>query len=224
MLSDPQGLSRLRQLGARSVPVVAQGDRHVWAQNLRVLAEFMGMLDRLQAPLPPDDLVNRWLAVLGAARRYVRQLTRSALQERVIPARDRNVRMLSFHAFRIADGFLDAVEAGWTHDPFNLELADSETGFQEPGEIAAYGDAVMSRLAQWRARLTPAQTAVTLAATMATISGPQSVIDVLERSTWHSAQHVRQLQFVLERSGIAPDGPLTPQDLAGLPLPERLFE
>jgi hypothetical protein len=29
---------------------------------------------------------------------------------------------------------------------------------------------------------------------------------------------------VLERFGIAPDRPLTPQELAGLPLPERLWE
>jgi hypothetical protein len=47
---------------------------------------------------------------------------------------------------------------------------------------------------------------------------------VFERSTWHSAQHARQLMHVLERFGIKPDGPLTQQDLAGLPLPERLFE
>jgi len=29
---------------------------------------------------------------------------------------------------------------------------------------------------------------------------------------------------VLERMGIQPDGPLTAADLAGLPLPERLWE
>ena len=39
-----------------------------------------------------------------------------------------------------------------------------------------------------------------------------------------SAQHVRQLIFALERCGVAPDGPLTADDLAGLPLPQRLFE
>ena len=47
---------------------------------------------------------------------------------------------------------------------------------------------------------------------------------VFERSTWHSAQHARQLIHVLERFGIEPDGRLTAEDLAGLPLPERLFE
>jgi len=45
-----------------------------------------------------------------------------------------------------------------------------------------------------------------------------------ERSTWHSAQHTRQLAAVLERFNITPDKPLTKEDLAGLPLPERLWE
>jgi hypothetical protein len=47
---------------------------------------------------------------------------------------------------------------------------------------------------------------------------------LLERSTWHPAQHARQLMAVLEGFGIAPDGPLSAEDLAGLPLPERLWE
>jgi hypothetical protein len=52
----------------------------------------------------------------------------------------------------------------------------------------------------------------------------QPLHEVFERSAWHSAQHVRQLAAVLEREGLRPDGPLTAEDLAGLPLPERLWE
>ncbi|MND04458.1 hypothetical protein D3C83_247310 [compost metagenome] len=52
----------------------------------------------------------------------------------------------------------------------------------------------------------------------------QPIAVVFERSTWHSAQHSRQLADVLERFNIQPDRKLTPQDLAGLPLPERLYE
>jgi hypothetical protein len=47
---------------------------------------------------------------------------------------------------------------------------------------------------------------------------------VFERSTWHSAQHARQLVALLERFGIKPERPLTSEELAGLPLPERLWE
>ena len=57
-----------------------------------------------------------------------------------------------------------------------------------------------------------------------TYYGDQPLHELLERSTWHSAQHGRQLVAVLERYGIEPDGPLTKEQLAGLPLPERLWE
>jgi hypothetical protein len=57
-----------------------------------------------------------------------------------------------------------------------------------------------------------------------TYYGDTQAHKVFERVTWHSAQHCRQLMHVLERMGIEPDGRLTSEDLAGLPLPERLFE
>ena len=59
---------------------------------------------------------------------------------------------------------------------------------------------------------------------MNTYYGKQPMHVVFERSTWHSAQHGRQLVHVLERYGIKANQPLTAEDLAGLPLPERLFE
>jgi hypothetical protein len=60
--------------------------------------------------------------------------------------------------------------------------------------------------------------------TLQTYYGDTGAHRVFERCTWHSAQHSRQLVAVLERMGIAPNNPLTPADLAGLPLPERLWE
>ena len=47
---------------------------------------------------------------------------------------------------------------------------------------------------------------------------------LFERSTWHSAQHARQLIAVLERFGIEPERRLGAAELAGLPLPEGLWE
>jgi hypothetical protein len=54
--------------------------------------------------------------------------------------------------------------------------------------------------------------------------GTHPLHQFLERSAWHSAQHARQIVAVLERLGIAPDGPLTAADYAGLPLPAGLWE
>lgn len=44
-----------------------------------------------------------------------------------------------------------------------------------------------------------------------------------ERTTWHAAQHARQLAAALEELSITPDGALTEMDLSGLPIPEAVF-
>ena len=64
----------------------------------------------------------------------------------------------------------------------------------------------------------------TLSWQIKTFYGMQPLTIVFERSTWHSAQHSRQIADVLERFNIKPENKLTPEDLAGLPLPERLYE
>ena len=87
-------------------------------------------------------------------------------------------------------------------------------------EIARYGDSVLTRLESWWTALADKS----CKQKVATFFGPQPMHVLLERSTWHSAQHARQLVAVLERFGIEPDGRLTADDLAGLPLPERLWE
>jgi len=54
--------------------------------------------------------------------------------------------------------------------------------------------------------------------------GPQTLHAVLERCTWHSAQHARQLMMVLASLGIPAEDPLTTDDLAGLPLPAEVWD
>ena len=63
-----------------------------------------------------------------------------------------------------------------------------------------------------------------LSRVLTTYYGDTVAHKVFERVTWHSAQHCRQLMAVLERMEIQPDAPLKSEDLAGLPLPERLWE
>jgi hypothetical protein len=57
-----------------------------------------------------------------------------------------------------------------------------------------------------------------------TYYGTQPMHEVLERTTWHSTQHVRQVASLLEQLGVPPDRPLTRSELQGLPLPEKLWD
>jgi hypothetical protein len=46
----------------------------------------------------------------------------------------------------------------------------------------------------------------------------------MERTTWHAAQHRRQLYWFLERMGVTPDAPLRDDpELAGLPSPNAVW-
>ena len=209
----------------RNVPVIAKGSQFVFAQNIEEVAEFLGVMGTGHAPLPPAQLMLKWILALRAAQRYLRQLPDHCLHERATAKRERTVRMVGHHVFRIGEAFLETVVDG---AEYTIMLIKNEAGFRplEDGTfmtgdaIACYGDTVIARLEQWWDELADRS----CQRKVKTYFGMQTIYMLYERSAWHSAQHARQLADVLERFGIAPDGPLTAQDLAGLPLPERIWE
>jgi hypothetical protein len=220
VLNDHEGLERLLELGVRKVPVLAKGEQFVFGQNLEAVAAFVGLFGTGHTPLPPEVLIEMWVNVLRAAQRYVRQIPGERMNDRAIESRDRTVRILSHHVFRIAEAFLESVSEAVA---YSIGLADLEPPAgtcTTRDEIALYGDGVIGRLQDWAKNLPDRS----CRQTVHTFYGPQTVHELLERSTWHSAQHARQLMYVLERYGIDPDGPLVEKDLAGLPLPEGVFE
>ena len=204
----------------RTVPVVALGSQYVFAQNLEDVAEFVGLQGTGHTPLPPEQLISRWVTVLRAVQRYLRQMPAARLEERVIDNRDRSIRLMGHHVFRIAEAFLETVVDGVEYSAQLANKAPEPGTFTTGGEIAAYGESVVIRLEQWWR----ASGEKDCAAKVQTFFGQQPVHALFERSTWHSAQHARQLAAVLERFNIRPDGPLSRADLAGLPLPEGLWE
>ena len=48
--------------------------------------------------------------------------------------------------------------------------------------------------------------------------------EFLERTTWHSGQHVRQLVMVRGMLGIAPNRPPSKETFAGLPMPDKIWD
>ena len=59
---------------------------------------------------------------------------------------------------------------------------------------------------------------------MKTHYGDRPAWELLERQTWHSAQHMRQLQAVLEGFGVPLSRKANAALYAGLPLPAGLWE
>ena len=85
--------------------------------------------------------------------------------------------------------------------------------------LAQYGGTVREQLSNWFAEHTPQP----FSQPVQTYYGPHSLHALLERTTWHAAQHLRQVYALLETAGLTPDQPLTAQDYAGLPLPDTLW-
>lgn len=220
VLNDSGGRERLLALGVRNVPVVSKGDQFVFGQNLEDVAEFVGLHGTGHTPLPPEQLITKWVNVLRSAQRYIRQIPNDRINERVIPNRDRSIRLLSHHLFRIGEAFLETAVDGVEYAVQLANVPPKDGTFMTGDEIARYGDTVIARLQKWWDGLADKS----CRQKVKTFFGMQPIHMLYERSTWHSAQHVRQLAAVLERYGIEPDGRLTAEDLAGLPLPERLWE
>jgi hypothetical protein len=210
----------LLALGLRNVPVVSKGKNYVFGQKLEDVAEFVGLEGTGHTPLPPEQLIKKWNIALRAAQRYVRQLPDDKLLENVIPNRPRHIRIMSHHIFRICAAFLDSTINGTEYAVGHANVPPADGTCMKGSEIADYGEGVIRRLNDWWAGIKDKS----LTTEIPTYYGPQPLHVVFERSTWHSAQHARQLIHVLERYGIKPNQPLTADDLAGLPLPERLFE
>ena len=219
-MNDPAGAERLGKLGVRTVPVLAKSEQYIFCQNLEDVAEFVGLQGSGHVPLPPALLFAKWVIVLRAAQRYIRQIPAERLAERVIDNRDRSIRLMSHHIFRIAEAFLETVIDDVEYWVNNANVPPADDTCITAVEIAAYGDAIIHRLEKWWGQLDDK----TCQQKVRTFYGTPPMHQLFERSTWHSAQHTRQLIAVLERFDIEPNQRLGADDLAGLPLPEGLWE
>lgn len=219
VLNDAGGRELLlNKYGLRKVPVLAKGDKYAFGQMLDPFAKFIGVPIPGADGLSPEQLYQKYEMVFAAGQRYAQQFPAERLRERVIPHRERAVRTLCFHVFRIGEAFLET----WNGAEYSVKIADNEPpdSMQTGDDIARYGADIWKRYQAWWSVLEDR----TLSRVLKTYYGDTIAHKVFERVTWHSAQHCRQLIAVLDRIGIQPNGPLTSADLAGLPLPERLWE
>jgi len=220
VLNDPGGKAKLEALGVRKIPVLFKGKDYVFGQNLEDVAKFVGLGGTGHRRLTPEALVSKWTHALRGAQRYVRQLPDDKLAENVIPNRERPIRLLAHHVFRIGEAFTETMNQGIEYWEYHAQKPPQDGTMLTGEEIARYGESVIGGIEDWWKRLGDRS----CRQEVKTYYGPQPLHELLERSAWHSAQHCRQLIHVLERYGIEPDGRLTAKDLEGLPLPERLFE
>ncbi len=212
--AEPERRRDLEPLGIPRVPATIVGDRAVHGWNPKALAELVGVPYAEREPLTPPELAQRLDLVLAATQRAIRQIPREHLRMKA-PGRDRTVRQLGFHVFRLSAAFVDTREQGHLPEHTFEESAPAEMTDGEA--VAAYGETVRRRLAAYYTRPGWCDGSVS------TYYGPQSAHDFMERTTWHAAQHLRQIYWFLERMAVRADSPLTDADLNGLPIPRDVW-
>lgn len=214
--NNPDGLEQLRALGARSVPVVALGGRYTLAQSLRDVITFLDLKTRVMETLPPEELVAKLDLVLTTAARLTQQLSETQLRS-VFRNRNRSVGALMFHVVRVAELGLQAAQ----QQELRFESFDDLPPENWDGDdLVRWSEEIRQQLQNWW-HYEPRKA---LNYRVPTYYGRRSMHEVLERTAWHAAQHTRQLALILESHGIEPDRPLGAEDLAGLPVPEEVWD
>ena len=213
--AEPGALDELRTLGARGLPVISLGQRFTLCQSFGDVLKFLDLPIRLGDPLPPAQLFEKLDTVLRTAARITRQFPPAQLKE-TFRDRNRAKGALAFHVFRVVEmGMGAARREGMNVEGFNDQPPTEWSG----DDIADWGLKMLAAAQAWW----NAQTDRELKYTVPTYYGERPLHDVLERMTWHAAQHTRQLALMLETGGTTPDRPLTAEDLRGLPVPDEVW-
>jgi hypothetical protein len=216
-LTDPDGLGELRRLGARSVPVLSRGDDWVFAQNIGHVVKFLGLNEATGLVLSPARLVERIDLFLRTAIQIVPQMP-DALLSTEVPNRPRSYLALGHHLFRIPEGMLEvAAGATLTNDMLTNGPSDD---MRTSASLGVYGQHVLASVHDWWDRK-PDKTGRDA---VRTYYGPQTLHEVMERSTWHCGQHVRQWFMLLDMAGIAPAARLDNAAFADLPMPSSVWD
>ena len=168
------------------------------------------------AKLPPRELGARLDRILACAEGLVGSFPIRALDHKP-PQRDRSVRDLAFHVFRLSLAYVDGMDMGelpesWLQEQAPPDLVDGPA-------IARYGALVRGRVSGWFEGAALSEFARTIQVNHEAQNGHE----LLERTTSHAARHLRQLYALAGDLGLMPPQPLPTSDFEGLPLPVGLW-
>jgi hypothetical protein len=217
VLEDPDGVAELRRLGARSIPVLSRGDDWVFAQNIGHVVKFLGLNEATGPVLSPEALVQRVSLFVDTASKIVPQMP-DTLMSKEVPNRPRTYRVLGHHIFRIPEGMM--MVAGGQTLTNDLLMPGVPEDMRTSADLGAYGRKVLADLGDWWATKADRSGKQVVQ----TYYGPQMLHEVLERTTWHCGQHVRQWFMLLGMAEIEPVALLDQRAFKDLPMPSSVWD
>ena len=187
---------------------------HGW--NPEGYAELLGIKLPDKVRLAPRVLAPRLDRILATTEALLRRMDEARCAWKP-PERDRSLGDLAYHVFRVGLSFIDAVDRD--------ELPSSWFGERRPADLrdgpalAGYGALVHARIAGWFDGAGGEE----FTRVVHTYYGPQGAHELLERTTWHAGQHLRQLYDLAARLNVEPPEPLHPALFDGLPMPASVW-
>jgi len=219
VLEDREAFQELAALGIRSVPIIRRGTDWANGQVLRDVARVAGIAWGGAQVLAALALAVLVATIQETAQRLFAQVPDDKLG-RMLPNRPRSYAQLAHHIFNIADAFLE-------HEVDALPLKEGAYNRVPPpemndkGKILDYGRDVLARFEIWRRGRGDA---TDFSRKANVYYGDVTLHEFLERTTWHSGQHVRQMMMVLGMLSIAPDRPVGKETFDGLPMPDKVWD
>mgnify|MGYP001412188204 FL=1 len=220
VLEDKSGFEDLQRFGVKLVPVVAKGDQWANGAVFRDVAKVVGFDYSSHKMLEPQVMADKIKSINYFAREFLDQIPEDKL-DTLLPGRPRSYRQLVYHVFNIPDVFLDRVE----HDkPYTYEalLSILPKEMKTKSDLMDYGNKVYERFDKWWKR---DGDKVNFDQPGNVYYGEVNLHEVLERTGWHSGQHVRQINLLLkEKLSIDPKKTLDETIFEGLPMPKNIWD
>lgn len=217
---DSVGFDALAKLGVRQVPVLAKGDQWCDGQMIAQVNVLAGIAVQSHNKLTPTELAERMSGYLPILKEYVSQIPADRFDEQ-LPGRPRSYGNLACHCAEIIDLFLKVVQ-GKHELVFDDYEHPTPPDCDNPEKLSEYISQVFKRLSNWFQTELPVQDFELIAKVY---YGEPTVHEFMERSAWHSGQHLRQLNLVLiNKLGLKPEPKLSDALFKGLPMPQLVWD
>ena len=136
-----------------------------------------------------------------------------------LPNRPRSWKVLIHHVFQIPKAFLDHEENNLEYT-YEMMTATPPENLKTSEDIANFGEEISKRFSYWwqESRNTDFSKQVS------TYFGMTSRHELFERTFWHSIQHVRQIESLLDSINEKPKFKINKEQMMGLPLTEKIWD
>ena len=198
--------------------MVSKGDKYVFAQVIRDVIEFLEIEDDPTPELTPEALAERYTEILQIAVKLVHQFPDVSLDNE-LPNRPRSWKVLLHHVFQIPKAFLDNEEKSQEYT-YELMTESPPEKLKNSSDISNFGEEISNRFILWWKKSRNSD----FSKQIPTYFGMTSRHELLERTVWHSTQHIRQLQSLLENLEIKPGEIISNEQMKGLPLTQEIWD